>query len=105
MNLLTNAMDSYQHIRRKDKQIHIQLSVHKGSVRMEIRDWGGGIEKKYLNKIFDPLFTTKGKERGTGLGLTICKEVIEKDFGGTCRVESKAMSGTTFYIEFPLRRS
>ena len=56
------------------------------------------------SKVFDPFFTTKDFGKGTGLGLTVVKGIIE-EHGGTIAVESAVDKGTTFWIRLPLRQS
>ncbi|MBW2058356.1 MAG: PAS domain S-box protein [Deltaproteobacteria bacterium] len=68
-------------------------------VQVAVRDTGQGVPPNILSKIFDPFFTTKAK--GVGLGLSISYQIIKKH-GGTIRVESKAGSGTAFFITLPL---
>lgn len=67
-------------------------------VKIEFVDEGTGIEKKYIEKIFDPYFTTK--QDGNGLGLTICHSIISKH-NGRLVVESEFGVGTTFTIYIP----
>lgn len=67
--------------------------------RLTVTDTGPGIPDSIIEKIFEPLFTTK-RNAGTGLGLAICHQVIEKH-GGEIRVESLPGSGTTFHIFLP----
>jgi len=66
------------------------------------KDTGSGIAPENLSKIFEPLFSTKAK--GTGLGLTVCKSIVERH-GGRLSVESIVNMGTTFTIELPLQRN
>ncbi len=76
--------------------------LHKGKyVKIEFIDAGTGIDKKYIEKIFDPYFTTK--EDGNGLGLTICHSIISKH-NGRLVVESELGTGTTFTIYIPARK-
>lgn len=70
-------------------------------VVITISDNGPGIPKSYLDKIFQPFFTTKPTGQGTGLGLSISYDII-KARGGTLRVDSTEQEGTTFHIELPL---
>jgi two-component system, cell cycle sensor histidine kinase and response regulator CckA len=74
-------------------------------IRVSVTDWGGGISKEVLPKIFDPYFSTKqrGTQKGMGLGLSICHTIIQKH-GGTIAVESKPGVGSTFHILFPASR-
>ncbi|MBI2039654.1 HAMP domain-containing histidine kinase [Candidatus Microgenomates bacterium] len=104
-NLVSNAIDAYDGIRKKQRVVEIRLSQVNGMAKLEIQDWGSGIDKKILSKIFDPLFTTKGLDKGTGIGLSICKDIIEKDFQGKYSVDTKVGQGTTFTVEFPLSKS
>ncbi|MCK5267600.1 MAG: response regulator, partial [Spirochaetes bacterium] len=67
-------------------------------IKISIGDQGTGIPEEYLNKIFDPFFTSK--PNGNGLGLTICYSIIKKH-NGYITVESKIGHGTTFYIYLP----
>ncbi len=71
-------------------------------VKISITDFGKGIAKKNLDKIFNPYFSTKkmGNKKGTGLGLSICHSIIRKH-GGNVTVESKHRQGTTFHIYLP----
>lgn len=66
-----------------------------------IKDNGVGIPEKELNKIFDRFYTSKRKSGGTGLGLTICKEII-KQHNGVIKVKSKSNKGTTVIVQLPV---
>jgi two-component system sensor histidine kinase PilS (NtrC family) len=74
--------------------------LHKGidSVEIVIKDSGNGIEKKDLQKIFDPFYTTRTV--GTGLGLAVVSRIIE-NWMGTIAVNSEPKQGTTFTVIFP----
>ncbi|WP_051148574.1 hybrid sensor histidine kinase/response regulator [Desulfospira joergensenii] len=65
-----------------------------------VGDTGCGIRKDMLERIFDPYFTTKGKDKGTGLGLSVVHGIITKT-GGHISVESKPGQGTEFKVLFP----
>ena len=70
-----------------------------------VRDTGGGIPRDKLRKIFDPFFSTKSADAqgqgGSGLGLAVCREIIETH-KGRIRVDSALGKGTTFTLKFPL---
>jgi PAS domain S-box-containing protein len=66
-----------------------------------IRDRGTGIPQDVLDRIFEPLFTTK-KNGGTGLGLAVVQQIVS-EHGGKVLIESEAGSGSTFYIVLPLK--
>jgi signal transduction histidine kinase len=72
-------------------------------VFISIADTGVGIKEEDLEKIFEPFFTTKEKEQGTGLGLSLCKRLIEAN-AGKIEVESKVGEGTTFTIMIPIKQ-
>jgi signal transduction histidine kinase len=76
----------------------VETSSCDGIVRLTIADTGVGIEKKNLERIFDPFFSTK--EGGTGLGLALTHQIIE-EHGGTITCESEVGRGTTFTISLP----
>lgn len=69
-------------------------------LKISIRDNGTGIDKEYIDKIFDPFFTTKA--RGTGLGLSVCKQLVTLH-GGTIYVESEPDKGSIIHICLPVK--
>jgi two-component system cell cycle sensor histidine kinase/response regulator CckA len=69
-------------------------------VLIEVSDTGCGIEEKYLNRIFDPFFSTKEKGSGTGLGLSTVYGIVNQT-GGFISIESAVGAGTKFSIYFP----
>ncbi len=69
-------------------------------VRLSVRDTGPGIPPELLPKIFEPYFTTKGKQQGTGLGLNIVQRLV-KEAGGALHVRSRLGEGTTFTVYLP----
>jgi signal transduction histidine kinase len=71
---------------------------HVEGFKIEVRDDGVGIPAEQLEKIFQPLFSTKTK--GTGLGLAIVQQMVERH-SGQIRVESEVDVGTTFFVKFP----
>lgn len=93
--LLLNAMAAVN----KDPEIILVTQSDHHGVLITIRDNGPGISNEDMKKIFDPLFTTKpGK---TGLGLTICREILD-ELGGSITVESFYGRGASFTVELPL---
>ncbi|HMD35529.1 MAG TPA: ATP-binding protein [Vicinamibacterales bacterium] len=71
------------------------------TVVLEINDDGPGIPSDLQPKIFDPFFTTKEVGKGTGLGLTVAYAIVQ-EHGGRIRLESRAGSGASFYVELPV---
>ena len=97
LNLFTNAMDAMADGGRVD----IATSVQNEHAVITIVDTGTGIPKEALDKIFDPLFTTK--PNGTGLGLTVSQSIIH-EHGGTIEVDSAEKIGTKFIVALPRLR-
>ncbi len=102
--LLANAVEAYDEYGTECRKVTVGLSEIEGNVHLTIEDFGCGISSDCLTKIFQPLFTTKSTEKGTGIGLMICKEIVEKDFGGTIAVSSEKGRGTTFFITLPKKK-
>ena len=94
MNLLLNAADASN----EGEKVTITTSSA-GSIRMEIADQGIGMDPDILQRAFEPFHTTKTK--GTGLGLPICRQIVEAH-GGRIKVESAQRVGTTVAVELPL---
>jgi signal transduction histidine kinase len=69
-------------------------------VRIIVRDFGSGMDAKTKARLFEPFFTTK--KRGTGLGMSVVRQIIELH-GGAINVESEPGKGTTFAIDLPLK--
>jgi len=96
MNLLVNAA----HAIEKEGEIKIATRALDGKVEIAISDTGAGIPEENLPGIFDPFFTTKVVGKGTGLGLNVAYNIIQKH-KGTIDVESEVGRGTTFIISIP----
>lgn len=80
---------------------YLANNVGREELCIEFSDTGSGIKKENLDQIFSPFFTTKGKEEGTGLGLSVAREIVVKH-GGGIEVESEEGKGTTFYVKLPV---
>jgi signal transduction histidine kinase/response regulator of citrate/malate metabolism len=96
MNILVNAAQAIE----KSGQIKIVTATIDGKAEIRISDTGCGISEENLSRIFDPFFTTKDVGKGTGLGMNIAYNIINKH-EGDIRVESEIGKGTTFIIELP----
>jgi two-component system cell cycle sensor histidine kinase/response regulator CckA len=70
-------------------------------VRIAVEDTGSGMEASVLERIFDPLFTTKPPDEGTGLGLTMVRRIV-RDAGGNIEVRSEPGRGSLFTLFFPV---
>jgi signal transduction histidine kinase len=102
VNLVGNA---HQAMGRQDRPRRITIrGDHEpgaGRVRLTIADTGPGIPADVRARIFEPFFTTKPQGQGTGLGLSLCRGIVE-EHGGTITVDSTVGVGTTFIIDLPL---
>ena len=101
-NLLANAVDAYDQSANANRVIEIQLQIIRSVVVIIVRDFGAGIPSQSLSKIFDPLFTTKSFDKGTGMGLAIVKQIVQRDLLGEIEVQSQLHKGTTFTVRLPL---
>ncbi|WP_335872066.1 histidine kinase N-terminal domain-containing protein [Bacillus sp. 2205SS5-2] len=97
LNLILNALDVLQNY-RIDPQITINGVTNNKTIKLNISNNGPQIPPSQINKIFDPFMSSK--EKGTGLGLFVCKEIVQKH-RGTLSCTSK-IEETTFKIEIPL---
>ncbi|WP_134701519.1 ATP-binding protein [Ammoniphilus sp. YIM 78166] len=95
LNLTKNALEAMPNGGR----LSITLDESYGSCVLVIADTGQGIPEKSLDKIFDPFFTLK--KQGTGLGLVVCKRIIEM-YKGTISVKSQVDQGTQVTVTLPL---
>jgi len=99
-NLIRNAGQAIQ----PPGTIWVRGYARDGQVRIEIADTGSGIAPDKLSKIYDPFFTTKEPGKGTGLGLFIVRQIIERN-KGRISVESVVGKGTTFFLDFPAAKA
>ena len=98
MNILYNARDILVEREIADPRIEIMVKQEGERVVTTIRDNGGGIDEQALPHIFDPYFTTKGPDKGTGIGLYMSKTIIEKNMGGKLTAKNLG-SGAELRIE------
>jgi signal transduction histidine kinase len=97
LNLIRNAIEAMSADRRCILGVNSQVDKS-GDVLVSVEDSGTGIDKENLTRIFEPLFTTK--RQGLGIGLSICKSIIESH-DGELSVTSAVGEGTTFYVQLP----
>lgn len=95
VNLLRNAVDAIE----GEGQITARTRLEDGHDVVEVSDTGTGMSDEVKEKLFRPLFTTKG-ERGTGLGLATCYAILRRH-GGDIEVSSAPGKGTTFIVRLP----
>lgn len=97
LNLFVNAADAIG----GRGEIRIRTQAAQGAIRIRIADTGCGIPPEVVARIFDPFFTTKEVGKGTGLGLTVCRDVAQAH-GGRIEVESRPGEGSVFTLVLPV---
>lgn len=101
MNVLINAADALTDVKCRKPAIRVTTSVADGEVVATVEDNGHGMTPEVLSQAFQEYFTTKPVESGGGLGLFLCKVLIEES-GGRIDIDSKADVGTTVSLRLPL---
>jgi len=92
LNLILNSMDATE----EGGTIEIATLLERGWLRVTLRDDGHGIAEADRSRVFTPYFTTK--ETGTGLGLFVCKHIMERSIGGRIELTETGPAGTTFTV-------
>jgi PAS domain S-box-containing protein len=108
MNLVINAIHALnEKYPQQDENKKITISAIDQSdnavpnIRLSVRDNGTGISPTHLERIYDPFFTTKGRDSGTGLGLSVSDGII-KNHNGNMSVDTQWGEYTNFYVDLPL---
>ncbi|MDD2887284.1 MAG: PAS domain-containing sensor histidine kinase [Aliarcobacter sp.] len=89
INILNNSRDAFLERNIQNPQIKISFSEDDEFQNIFIEDNAKGIDDKIISNIFNPYFSTKSQKNGSGLGLYICKTILEKNNQGTIKVENK----------------
>lgn len=98
LNLLSNAVQAVEH--KSNGTIHITLSKDDQNYRVLIEDSGAGVDEDLTQKLFKPNFTTKSG--GTGLGLYICRNIVEQSLGEISYRRSDSLGGACFEVKLPI---
>ena len=98
LNIVINAKDILMEREIEHPKVTITTFSAGGSAVVTVADNGGGIPEEVVGKVFDPYFTTKGPQRGTGVGLFMSKNIIEKNMGGKLSVRNLD-DGAEFRVE------
>jgi signal transduction histidine kinase len=99
LNLLLNACEAMTDSNSSERQLLITSKLENGAVRMSVTDRGGGIPEEKLEQVFERFFTTKKK--GMGLGLSICRSIINEHEGKIWATKN-ADCGATFHFSLPI---
>jgi PAS domain S-box-containing protein len=106
INILNNARDALFLKEKERKLIFINTYIKNDTFYIVIKDNAGGIDESIINRIFEPYFTTKHKSQGTGIGLYMSKEIIEKHLNGNLFISNETYTfenieyiGAKFTIE------
>lgn len=89
LNILNNAIDAFVINDIKEPLIKFYFKIKKNNFEVYIEDNARGLDEEIIDKIFDPYFTTKEKLNGTGLGLYMCKVIIENNYKGSIKLLNK----------------
>ncbi|RXK14949.1 hypothetical protein CP985_11335 [Malaciobacter mytili LMG 24559] len=111
LNILNNARDQLLKQNQKEKLIIINSQIVEENAVIIIKDNGGGLDEKIMDKIFEPYFTTKEESNGTGIGLYMSKEIIEKHMNGKLFATNekfiynkKEYNFAVFKIQLPIKK-
>lgn len=102
LNLFTNAYHALAS--QKDRNIRVSARVDEGNAKqivIDFKDNGCGMDEETANRIFNYGYTTKGEGKGSGIGLYMCRYILEIH-GGEIKVKSKKGDGTTFSLTLPV---
>ena len=101
LNLLVNAGDALEARGREGSEVRIIGGREGSRVVLRVEDNGPGFPPHVLPRLFETFFTTKGPEKGTGLGLALSRELVEQS-GGTLVAENREEGGARLRLEFPV---
>lgn len=109
MNLVSNAIDACEMeictasagaATISEKSVTVTVQRDRDEAIIRVTDNGKGMSKEIQNRIFEPFFSTKDFARGMGIGLSITRDIVEKDLGGSISVKSKEGKGTVVVVRF-----
>jgi PAS domain S-box-containing protein len=104
LNLILNAAHAIDEGAPERNSVHICTSPEGREVRIAVADTGRGIPREHFGRLFDPFFTTKTRGQGSGLGLSICRDIVQSH-GGRIDVTSASGRGSQFTVFLPIGSS
>jgi signal transduction histidine kinase len=106
--LLTNlVMNAVQHAfcdGQRSGNIHIRVQREGSNIHMEFSDDGVGMDAEQIARIFEPFYTTRRGQGGSGLGLYICYTIVTARLGGSIECHGQPQAGCRFDVRFPAER-
>ena len=102
LNLIMNGAEAMSQKTSEQRKLILRTERKDQSVRVAVRDFGPGIDKDNLERVFQPFFTTKSA--GLGIGLALCSSII-KAHRGRIWAENNPDGGATFIFELPIHQS
>lgn len=100
LNLIFNAVEAMPD--GGTVKVGTRFDAARNQIRLEVTDQGIGIPAELTSKIFEPFFSTKNRDKGVGLGLSVVYGIV-KEHGGTIYVRSELQKGTSFVVRLPLQ--
>jgi two-component system sensor histidine kinase AtoS len=100
LNLVSNAIHAMESGNNVRHALQLRTYRDNGQVCLDVKDTGHGIAPAQIPKLFNPYYSTKPPEKGTGLGLAVAKEIMEQ-IGGRIDVDSLPDKGSSFTLRFP----
>jgi|GEM_PF-6428126 len=104
INLLSNAKDAIVDNAKDKREINIKTYDNDGFITITMEDTGSGIASEIMDRIFEPYFTTKEQGKGTGIGLYMSKQLVERHIGGTINC-SNGVLGAKFEIKLKVSQT
>ncbi len=101
LNLIVNAAHAIEDGAPERNKVFVRTLAEGREVRVTVADTGCGIEQENLARLFDPFFTTKSKGQGSGLGLSICRDIVQ-GHAGRIEVASEPGGGAQFTVFLPV---
>jgi len=101
INLLLNAVDALDDVPDGRRRIRIETRMDRQWVAVVVSDTGMGIREEDIDRVFEPFFSSKPVGRGSGLGLSICSELVAS-WDGVLAVESEPGRGSNFIVKLPV---
>lgn len=99
VNLIMNAIDAMRSVNEQERVLTLGSNSNEEEISITVTDTGAGIAPGNLDRIFEPFFTTKTE--GMGLGLSICRSIMESH-GGRLWASAHKAGGAVFHLSLPL---